>query len=177
MRYSSVTDAPRSPSVAGDEDRVVAELRSLKSQKSLRPPRIAKAVGLLAQTKSTRVRNAAALALADLRAHGAEAELVQVLARPDTKGARGTLLYALARLGARVPPPILAQIVAEDSYEAREEALSLLARSREDFTREESARAEAVLDAAVATADTERLPAIKRARDVLKIKQKHGVRT
>jgi hypothetical protein len=49
----------------GDEGRLVAELRSLKSQRSRRAPRVAKGVEILEKTNSARVRNAAALVLAE----------------------------------------------------------------------------------------------------------------
>jgi len=153
-----------------DEGRLVEELRSLKSRRSPRPARVAKAIQILEQTCSSRVRNAAALALADLRAPGAEDALLNVLMRPDTKGSRGTLLYALEQLGADVPLAVLADIIAEDSYEAREEALGLIDRHRIACSSEDFARAQATLEAARASADAERSQAIRRALEYLRIK-------
>ena len=41
------------------------------------------------------------IALADRLAPGAEDSMLMLLARFDTRGARGTILYALSKLGAR----------------------------------------------------------------------------
>lgn len=175
MGSSAATDALRAASLIDDEDRLVAGLRSLKAQRSPRASRVTEAVRLLAETKSARVRNAAALTLADLRAHTAEGMLIEVLARPETKGTGGTLLYALARLRAQVPLPLLAQIVAEESYEAREEALALLAGKRIEASPDELRQAETALAAAVAPADAERRQAIERARRVLQTRHHRDV--
>jgi HEAT repeat protein len=67
----------------------------LKSQHSPRGPRVFKALQILEKTKYSRVRNAAALALADLRANDAKDNLIDLLTQPDTRGSRGSLLYAL----------------------------------------------------------------------------------
>jgi HEAT repeat protein len=149
---------------------LVEELRRLKSQRSPREPRVAKAAQILEQTHSSRVRNAAALALADLRAHSAKDALINLLTRPDTQGSRGTLLYALEQLGADVPLPILADIIANDSYEAREEALAAIAGDRIECSAEEFARARARLEAAHASADGEVSEAIRRALEYLRLK-------
>jgi HEAT repeat protein len=125
---------------------------------------------ILEQTNSSRVRNAAALALADLRDGSAKDALINLLTRPDTKGSRGTLLYALEQLGADVPLPVLADIIADDSYEAREEALALIARDCIEYSSVEIARARASLEAARASADTEHSQAIRRALEYLSTK-------
>jgi hypothetical protein len=150
-----------------DEGRIVEELRDLKSQRSPRQARIAKALRAVEQTYSARVRNAAALALADLRAAGAKDVLINLLQRPETKGSRGTLLYALEQLRSDIPVPVLANIVVEDPYEAREEAVSAIARGHAEGAPEDLASARAKLKHAVASADPERLHAIRRALDYL----------
>src|SRR5215510_3845892 len=110
MRHSADTNAfPAELSGAG-ETGLIEELRSLKSQRSSRSSRIAKAMKIFQQTNSARVRNAAALALGDLRAYGAKDALINSLMRPDTKGSRGTLLYALEQLGADVSLLVLTDI-------------------------------------------------------------------
>lgn len=78
---------------SGNENLLVEELRKIGSQKSRREARIAAVTRILKQTGSPRVRNAAALALADMRARDAADKLIDVLKRDDTKGYRGTLLY------------------------------------------------------------------------------------
>ena len=125
---------------------------------------------MLEQTNSSRVRNAAALALADLRALSAKDALVNLLIRPETTGARGTLLYALEQLKAHVPLPILAEIILDESYEAREEALGLIAQDRIECSAEEFERARARLEAARVQADDERSQAIGRALEYLTAK-------
>ena len=146
-----------------DEARLIKELRSLKSQRTRRQARVAKATRMAADTYSPRVRNAAALALADLQAASAKDVLIDLLRRPDTNASRGTLLYALDQLRAEMPVLILAEIVAEDSYEAREEALSFIASGRVEGSDEEFAHARSKLEAAMAWADPERSQAIRRA--------------
>jgi len=125
---------------------------------------------MLEQTRSPRVRNAAASALADLRAGGATDALINLLTRPDTAGSRGTLLYALELLGADVPLPDLAEIIAEGSYEAREEALGLIDRDRIECSLEDLALARATLEAAPVSADGERARAIRRGLEYLRTK-------
>jgi HEAT repeat protein len=163
MRHSVDANVLQNASSARDENRLIEELRSLKSQRSPRRSRAAKALQILEQTNSSRVRNAAAVALADLRDSSAKGALIDLLTRPDTKGARGTLLYVLEQLGADVPLPVLADIIAEESYEAREEALALIARGRIGCRPGEVARARATLEAARGSADAERNQAIGRA--------------
>jgi HEAT repeat protein len=122
---------------------------------------------ILEHTNSARVRNAAALALVDLRAHDAKDALIDLLQRPGTRGARGTLLYALQQLGENVPLPILTEIIIDDSYEAREEALAFIISSHIECSAEEFARSRVRLEAAASSADTDRLNAIHRALEYL----------
>lgn len=151
-----------------DESRIVAELRRLKSQRSFRDLRIAMALQALQQTSSARIRNAAALALADMKAHDAKDSLVALLADSATKGARGTLLYALEQLGEAIPLSILIMIITDDSYEAREEALFFLAKGRFDCSSKELETVRAKLEAlTTSTTDEERLQAVHRALDYL----------
>lgn len=157
---------------ARDEARLIRKLRSLKGERSPRGARIAQALDILEKTKSPRVRNAAALALADLRAHNAKDKLVDLLTRSDTRGSRGTLLYALEQLGAVVPVAILADIIIDESYEAREEALELIVTDRIQCSAEQLSQAEAKLEAATTSADAERLQAIKRALEYLRMRQR-----
>ena len=158
----------------GDEARLIEELRHLKSQRSPRLARVTRAIQILEQTNSARVRNAAAISLADLRARNAKDALLNLLTRPETKGSRGTLLYALEQLGAQVPLPVLADIIADESYEAREEALGLIDRHRIECSPEDLAKARATLEAARASADEERSQAIRRALEYLRIKHYQG---
>lgn len=123
---------------SGNENLLVEELRNISSQRSRREGRITLVARILEQTGSPRVRNAAALALADMRARDAKNALIDVLKRPDTKGCRSTLLYALGELDATLPISLLVDIIIGDSYEAREEALNFIANRR--FDRDEDPR-------------------------------------
>ncbi len=174
MQRSARVDAP-SRSSPHDEGRLVEEMRTLRSQRTSRDLRTARALQVLEQTNSSRVRNAAALALADMKAHCAKETLVSLLAKPDTKGARGSLLYALEQLGEHVPLPILIQIIVDDTYEAREEALAFIITQRIECSTEEFVRSRAQLEAtATSSTDAERLQAIRRALDYLGEKHYSG---
>jgi HEAT repeat protein len=94
-------------------------------------------------TRSPRVRNAAAIAMADLGIAGAGQLLVRLLGRDDTKGHRGTLLYALEELGEEVPLPVLVCVLLDGHYESREQALDLIGKEQIAFTMDQ-------LDAAIA---------------------------
>ena len=96
-------------------------------------------------TASPRIRNAAALAMADLRVQGADQTLIRLLERGETKNSRGTLLYALEEMGAKVPLPLIVRILIEENYEGREQALDLLGKKQVIFTREEASAAAALL--------------------------------
>jgi hypothetical protein len=160
--------SPETALLDGDEGRLIEELRTLKSRRSPQQARAARAIQILEQTGSSRVRNAAALALADLQADSANDALIDLLKRPDTKGSRGTLLYALQELAAHLPLLLLADIIADESYEAREEALYFLAKGLIEGSAEEFARAQARLEAALPSADVERSEAIRRALEYVR---------
>jgi HEAT repeat protein len=176
MRQSVHVTTPQTALSAGDEGRLIAELRSLKSQRSRRGSRAAKAMQIIENTNSSRVRNAAALALADLRAANAKDVLIDLLTRSNTIGSRGTLLYALEQLGANVPLPVLADVISSESYEAREEAVAFIVSNRFECSADEFARSKAKLETAAVSADAERLQAIRRALGTLSVKHHHNVR-
>jgi HEAT repeat protein len=176
MRHSVHVSTPQTAVSVGDEGRLIAELRSLKSKRSPRGSRAAKAMQILENTNSSRVRNAAALALADLRAANAKDVLIDLLTRSNTVGSRGTLLYALDQLGANVPLPVLADVISSESYEAREEALAFIAGNHFECSADEFARAKAKLETAAISADPERLQVIRRALENLSIKHYYNVR-
>jgi len=167
MRRSVKASEARAALPAADDDHLIEELRHLKSRRSPRQARCVRATQILEETSSSRVRNAAALALAELRALGAKDALIALLRRPDTGGARGTLLYALAELRAEVPLPILAEIIVDESYEAREEALDFIRSGRFACSASEFIGARTMLEAARPAADDERSQAIRRALDYL----------
>lgn len=147
---------------SGNENLLVEELRKISSQKSRREGRIALVARILEQTGSPRVRNAAALALADMRAQNTADKIIRVLRREDTKGYRGTLLYALEQLDAILPISLLVALIIDDSYETREEALPFITNEKFDWD-EDPGRIRRRLLAALPSAGEERSHAINAA--------------
>jgi hypothetical protein len=111
--------------VTANETRLVDELRNADKHRAGKSEAL-QICEIARKTRSAATRDAAALALADLRAKGARDLLLELLKRPSTKGHRGTLLYALETLDAEVPLASLVDIIADDTYEAREQALDLI---------------------------------------------------
>ena len=107
------------------------------------------------ETSSSKVRNAAVIALADMHAPEAMGIIIELLGRPETKGSRGSILYALSEIEGPVPLDILVNIITDESYEASEEALGLLSRAK--FTSDDLRRAIARLTAAARTTDRRRV--------------------
>jgi hypothetical protein len=153
---------------SGDEDRLVDELRKVKSRRTSREERIRSVLKILDETASPRVRNAAALALVDMRAASAKEKLVELLTRADTQPSRGTLLYALDELGAKIPIRVLTAVVVEGSYEAREEALGFLARSKFEASDGDLGLAQRELEKVSSSRDVERADAAKAGLEILK---------
>lgn len=82
---------------------------------------------LLKTTSSPVVRNEAALLLADSGDDRAGSILIELLRRPETRGSRGTLLYALEVLKKdRVPLKLLVDLALTDTYETCEQAVDLI---------------------------------------------------
>jgi hypothetical protein len=97
---------------------------------------------LAKKTRSPVIRNAAAIALADLNADGADELLIDLIKRRETRGANGTLLYALREMNAYVPLPALIDLLTEDrTYEALEGTLDLIAKNAERYKEDEKADA------------------------------------
>lgn len=112
-----------------DEGRIVAELRLRGDGRPAcwDPPAIRE---ILCRTGSPRIRNAAAMALSDLRDPEGAVRIAEILGRPETAGSAGTLVHALNAMGADLPFPALENVVRHGSWEAREEALDLLWQGR-----------------------------------------------
>jgi len=108
----------------GDEYLLVAELK--KAKKVARRRHLSLILKVLMTTHSPRLRNAAAIAVADLNSNDAKEALLHLLIRKDTKKSRGTLLYALDEAGASIPIDILTQVITTSRFEAREEAVRFL---------------------------------------------------
>lgn len=101
------------------------------------------AADILLRAASPNLRNAAALALADLDARRKIADIVSVLRRPGIGRSAGTLLFALGELGGTVPILVAARLIADGSFEARAETPTLLEDRRIDSSEGDAAAEEA----------------------------------
>jgi len=81
---------------------------------------------VLATTADPRMRNAAAVALADLGSEIAPSVIRGLLVSPSTEGCRGTLLYALREMGGKLPLGLMVSSLAGNVGEAQEELLEFL---------------------------------------------------
>jgi HEAT repeat protein len=106
---------------SGNEDRLINALKINHDSEEV--PSLVK---ILRNTRSPRVRNAAAIALADMHPPNAAKILIEVIAKPETKNSRGTLLYALEEVRGKAPLNLLVSILLSDPYEARQEALRFI---------------------------------------------------
>lgn len=118
MTFASTSTASR----ADQENALLDKLLSAEDQ-----PAAAKAIAeLLDVTQSYKVRDAAALALADIRWENAAAAINAVLTRPHIAPEAGTLVFALDELRSPIAFPGLLNVVERGSYEARATLLMLL---------------------------------------------------
>lgn len=145
--------------MSGDDEKIVAELKRTKSRKGNRAEQV---IRILQKTPSPRVRNAAAVALADMRAPKAAQALIEMLDKPEGPRQGGTLLYALEEIKGKAPLRILVNIILSGSYEARQEALGLIESGLVKFNQTELRNAAARLRS-VAPPSKEQDDTIKRA--------------
>lgn len=147
-RQSSVADAAGS----GDEEALVATLEDLKghapSLDALRD-----VAEILQSTRSRRVRNTAALALADCGLAEMSEPIVTTLRDERVAGEAGTLLFALSELGGTLPLDLAARLIAKGSYEARAETLIFFELGRVDRADEETYRSAKAALAALLTSE------------------------
>ncbi len=126
-----------------EEQKVVEQLR--EGVRTKRLPRGLDPAKLVKETRSARIRDAAALALLDLGHPKAAELLIDLIANHDTQGHRGTLLYVLNELEASVPLDTLVEILVTGPYDAREEGLTLLQYARADDAERSRALAKLVV--------------------------------
>lgn len=131
MNSSQTAEQLRGAVNAGDIDRTVKLLQGVRTADP--EGRLESLTVPLLQRSNRSVRNAAAIALADLQSSKAPAAITAAIANPATKGARGSLLYALAELNASLALAILVDVLIDDSMEAREEAIRALEQGRVRF--------------------------------------------
>lgn len=148
---------------SGNDGRLVEELRKLRLAQPIRWELGDYVLQILGDTRSNRVRNAAAIAAADTNVPGARETLLGLLRRQDTIGSRGTLLYALEMLKATIPLEILVGIISDDNYESRESAGVFIRTGKYDSGNFTIAAARQYLKVALAGADQERTHSIKSA--------------
>lgn len=150
-RRSAVADAARS----GDEDALLAVLDGLKDRAPA-PDVLGDVAEILRSTRSRRVRNTAALALADGGLAEMSEPIVATLRDERVAGEAGTLLFALDELGGVLPLDAAPHIIARGSYEARAEMLTFFGLGRIDRGDEQTCRsAKAVLTGLLSGEDAE----------------------
>jgi hypothetical protein len=126
---------------SGDQDRIVGALDAI-GRTDASPAECSRVIELTKETRSPLVRNAAAIALVDLNIDGADELLIELIQRKETRGANGTLLYALREMNAYVPLSLLIDLITEDrTYEALEGILDVIANNAERYKEEEKAEA------------------------------------
>jgi hypothetical protein len=127
--------------LSGDDDWIARVLDDI-ARRGASAAGLNRIMKLARETRSPVVRNAAALALADLNVDGVDELLIDLIKRTETRSANGTLLYALREMNAYVPLPVLIDLISEErTYEALEGALDLIANNAARYTREEKAEA------------------------------------
>ena len=177
MRYSTNADHSSGfePS-AKDEGATIKELQALRNLPMSDRGRAASwAIRILEKTKSHRIRNYAASALADLRARNATNAMINLLAQPDKKGSRGALLLAIRRLEGQVPLSILVDIIVDGADEGKEEALDLIdRRSYRECSPAEFAESCSKIQTALVSTHGERLRLLRRASEYLRTRHQSG---
>ena len=125
----------RKVSITGDDARTLEWLDALDEKASAADQ--TKVLRLLETTDSAVVRNAAALKAADLQIPKTADILIRLAENPSLMKRNGTLLYTLAQMRARVPLFLLARVLREGSYEARQHALEILSKGRVNASRDQ----------------------------------------
>lgn len=141
-----------------DDGTVADAARELASRnKASAAPRL---LELVRATDSPVVRNAAALALADLHEPQAFAVLVDLLGDQRTVKNRGTLLYALGEYDCSPILAFLIDLVIDGNFEVSRQALSLIHGIEKELEEGEGSACAARLRTALASASPERRPLI-----------------
>lgn len=137
-----------------EEDQVGALLSGLKNRA---PPKdVMNGVAeLLTSTPSERIRNAAALALADSGQRDTVSHLVSVLRDGRIAKQAGTPLFALDELGGSLPLDVAVDLIANGSYEARAETLFVFEDDRIEGSEDRLDEARLSLGGLAASGDTE----------------------
>ncbi len=115
---------------------------------------------LLRTTDNPVIRNAAALALSDLKEPQAFLVLVDLLRDERTGKSRGTLLYALGAYDCSSILPLLVDLVIDGNFEVSRQALGLIQGIETELDEQKWSACTVRLRAALASASAERRPLI-----------------
>ncbi len=109
---------------SGDPQRIIEAARECASrQEASAGPYL---LEILQVTRDAAVRNAAALALSDLKNPSAFTLLVDLLKSDHTRGSQGTLLYALGAYDCSPVLPLLVDLVIDGNFEVSRQTFSLI---------------------------------------------------
>ena len=95
---------------------------------------------LLWAASTPALRNAAAIALADMGSSAAKEALVKLIRDPATKGARGTLLYAIEELDASIDLELVVYLLINDNPEVQTEVIRSIEDGRITFQSKQAVR-------------------------------------
>lgn len=126
------------------EERLVYALKNPPPVGDAQKPELVELITrILGDTRSDRIRNAAAICLTDLIGRDAAKSIADVVRQPDMPRAAGSLLFALNDVEACLPLDLLVEVIARGSLEAQGEALTFLEDGRvETYTDGEFERAQ-----------------------------------
>lgn len=166
--HLSLVQGSSRASPRSEDDGVLAALDRLADVELSPEVRFAVACDIVRSASEDRARNAAAIALADLGDARAADAIAEVLRRPGMARSAGTLLYALLELDAALPIDLLTRMVIEGSYEARNEALTMMERGNVvPFDAEAGRRSGEALSHVARASDPEAAEAAGAALDLL----------
>jgi HEAT repeat protein len=156
---NSVTTAELLQSLdSSDTDVVAGAARGLAERHEARAvPRL---LEMLRMTDNPVIRNAAGLALSDLKEPQAFQVLVDLLRDERTKKNRGTLLYALGAYDCSSILPLLVDLVIDGNFEVSLQALALIQGIETELDDRQWSACTVRLRAALASATAERRPLI-----------------
>lgn len=143
---------------SSDVDVVASAARELASHNEASATR--QLLELLRTTDNPLIRNAAALALSDMKEPQAFNVLVDLLRDERTRQNRGTLLYALGAYDCSSLLPLLVDLVIEGNFEVSRQALSLIQGIETELDEQEWNACTKRLREALASASSERPPLI-----------------
>lgn len=122
---------------SGSAEQIVAFLQAYSESAPTDSAMSREIVELLRTTPDPRIRNAAAIALADTDRKRAAEVILKLLEREEVRRNAGSLLFALEETGKKLPVSLVVAILRDGSFEAREECLMALEEGRVSAKRSE----------------------------------------